>query len=136
MVILVVSFISFLIVIPHIFISWRKGPKWWVTISPFVYFAMLLLSYIIMPSIIVIYTVVLILAPTQFYTDYYSSWNIMYCTIACCQFVSFFVVIKKTIMSQIKIYKDIKEKKRKAEEIPPLTEKKVPASLKRLVEAL
>lgn len=41
--------ISFLI-----FIDWKKGPDWWLKISPFVFYTMLFSNYILVPIVNII----------------------------------------------------------------------------------
>jgi len=37
-------FVSFMI-----FVNWKKGPQWWTKYSPYLYFAMIIIVYLVLP---------------------------------------------------------------------------------------
>ena len=43
------NFLSLLAIIYIIFVPWKKGPAWYLKVSPYIYFTFLLINYILLP---------------------------------------------------------------------------------------
>ena len=107
--ILVSNYISVVFTIIMIFVSWKKGPKWYRRIAPYLFFAMLLTVYIFVPLLNIGYNVSTWVMPgVDNRSNFYESWVLLYFVFNIARILSFFTSIRRTFLSEAKTYNEIR----------------------------
>lgn len=91
LVILVSNYISVCFTITLIFVSWKKGPKWYKKIAPYVFFGMLLIVYIFVPLLNIGYNIATFAIPgIDNKANFYESWVLLYLILNIARLLGFF----------------------------------------------
>lgn len=103
--ILVSNYLSLGAITYLIFVPWKKGPEWYLKVSPRIFYFLVYLNYIILPAInilIMIYFTVnpnydLKLLPLE-------SWVIFFTIVCFSRLLEFFTSLKKILLDDARIY--------------------------------
>jgi hypothetical protein len=87
------------------FVPWKKGPEWYLKVSPFIFFGFMYLNYLILPFIniglMIFFTVNprydLKILPLE-------SWVIFFTIICFTRLIEYFTSTKKIILDDARIY--------------------------------
>ena len=108
-VILVSNYVSVCFTIIMIFVPWKKGPKWYTKIAPYVFFGMLLTVYIFVPLLNIGYNIATWVIPgLDNRANFYESWVLFYFIVNVARILSFFTSIRCTFLAEAKIYNEIR----------------------------
>lgn len=92
-----------------IFVSWKKGPKWYRRIAPYLFFAMLLTVYIFVPLLNIGYNISTWVVPeVDNRSNFYESWVLLYFVFNIARILSFFTSIRRTFLAEAKTYNEIR----------------------------
>jgi hypothetical protein len=88
-----------------IFVSYKKGPKWWTNISYFVFKIGLILVYVLIPAFNLISCTCIYALPKFVLTDNpISSWVIFWTILCTHRILEFFTVIRKSLLLDARIH--------------------------------
>lgn len=103
--ILISNYISVIFTIILIFASWKKGPKWYIKIAPYLFFGMLLTVYIFVPLMNIGYNIASWVIPgIDNRANFYESWVLLYFVLNIARLLSFFTSIRRTFLAEAKTY--------------------------------
>jgi small-conductance mechanosensitive channel len=88
-----------------IFVSWKKGPEWWLNISPYFFFVALIINYLLLPIINILLALVLICDPKVNLKNQTAESYYVFFTIVCIsRVVEYFILIRRSILLDARIY--------------------------------
>ena len=110
--------LSLIAIIYLIFISWKKGPEWYLKISPKIYYTMLYLNYIILPVINIGIMVFFTLSPKfDLKILPLETWVIFVTIINFSRLLEYFATLKKILHDDARIYLAARKAKLDGEEL-------------------
>ena len=88
------------------FVEWKKGPKWYVKVSPIIFFALILINFLIVPIVNIVYFFVLaFFVPTfDFKAIFIESWAVFFLIVSISRIFEFFFVIRRSVLVDAKNY--------------------------------
>jgi len=89
-----------------IFVDWKKGPKWYLKVSPAIFFSLIMLNYLIIPVVNIAFFFYLAFAVPGFDVKkiYIESWVIFFLVVSASRIFEFFLVIKKSVLVDARNY--------------------------------
>lgn len=75
-----------------LFVSWKDGPNWWTSCSPYLYLVLLLSTYIVLPLANILCAVLLFCLSDSVKTSPYSSFVLFYAGVSLAKMVTFTVI--------------------------------------------
>lgn len=104
-VILVSNVVSACCITFLIFVSWKKGPEWWLNISPYFFFVALVINYLIIPIMNILLSLVLICDPkVNLKNQTAESFYVFFMIICISRVVEYFILIRRSILLDARIY--------------------------------
>ena len=98
--ILVSNYISVLCTTILIFVHWKKGSKWYVSISPYIFFTLLMIVYFVVPVTNIIFTIFCWIYPVNVVTNLYETWVVFYFVLNFARIFSFFTEIRFDFLAE------------------------------------
>ena len=103
--ILVSNYINTLFIAILIFVSWKKGPAWWTKISPYLFFALLVFVYFVVPFLNVVLAMALILFPNiNLRQSMFESWAAFYMSLQIIKIFDYFFTIRREYLHDAKMF--------------------------------
>jgi hypothetical protein len=91
-----------------IFLHWRKGPTWWITYSPKLYFVLLLLVFILIPAACLANTIVILVVSEKFHlVKVFASYFTVTFMV---RPIEFYGLVWKTVVYEANFFLDVKSK--------------------------
>lgn len=88
-----------------IFVNWKKGPDWWLKISHFVFYVMLLMNYIIVPLINVLISIFYIVTPlVNLKSESIETYIIFFTVVCIMRIIEYFILIRRTVLLDAKVH--------------------------------
>ena len=88
-----------------IFVHWKKGPEWWLKISYIVFFALLLINYVILPLINIAISIYYIVWPGINLKIQTIESYVIFITIVCLsRLVEYVFLIRRTVVLDARVY--------------------------------
>ena len=88
-----------------IFVPWKKGPEWYLRISPAIFYVLVLMNYLIIPIANLGLSAFYIIDPNyDLKTQIIQSWVVFYNVVNFSRVLEYFVVIRRTILLDAKNY--------------------------------
>lgn len=88
-----------------IFVHWKKGPEWWLKISPTIFFILLFAAFLILPALNVIISIVFICDPKyDIRAQPIESYVVFFMVLYMIRIIEFFTWIRKSIFDDAMIY--------------------------------
>jgi len=88
-----------------IFIPWKKGPEWYLKISPAIFFVLIYMNYVILPLGNIGLSAYFTINPAyDLKIIPMESWVVFFTVVCFSRVLEFFVSIKKIIMDDARIY--------------------------------
>jgi len=82
-----------------IFISWKKGPKWWTTAAPFLYLGLIVISDIILPVVNISLLIYYLFDPNiKMRESNFESWAISFAVLCIAKILEFFISLKSSVI--------------------------------------
>ena len=104
-VILFCNYCSVIMIFMLLFISWKKGPEWWTSRSPKIYYGMVLTMFVILPSINFIWSFYTICDPRLPLRDSPNeNWIVLYTVICVARIIEYFTTIRKVHIHDARIF--------------------------------
>lgn len=102
-IILMSNFLSVFCITFLIFVSWKKGPKLWLMISPYFFFCVLAMNYLIIPIINILISTFLICNPNwDLQAQTSESFVIFFYIICFMRVFEYFTIIRRTVLVDAK----------------------------------
>lgn len=99
------NYLSLIAISFLIFVPWKKGPEWYLKISPKIFFFMMYLNYVVLPVINIGLTVFFTVNPAYDLKALpLESWIIFFTIVCFSRLVEFFSSLKKTVLDDARIY--------------------------------
>ena len=110
--------LSLIAIIYLIFISWKKGPEWYLKISPKIYYTMIYLNYVILPVINIGIMIFFTLSPKfDLKVLPLETWVIFVTIINFSRLLEYFASLKKIVLDDARIYLAARKAKLDGEEL-------------------
>jgi hypothetical protein len=110
--------LSLIAIIYLIFISWKKGPEWYLKYSPKIYYTMIYLNYIILPVINIGIMIFFTLSPKfDLKVLPLETWVIFVTIINFSRLLEYFASLKKIVLDDARIYLAARKAKMDGEEL-------------------
>lgn len=88
-----------------VFIHWKKGPEWWLKISPKIYFCFLITIFIILPIFNVGLAIIFFIVPSFNLTDQpIESFCVLFFVLYLIRIAEFFTWVKRSVVDDARIY--------------------------------
>jgi len=88
-----------------IFVDWKKGPKTWKKIAPYVFFCFLIIVYFVLPALNIGIQVYEILLPSlDLKESYFESWLTLYMCVCIARIAEYFFKIRPTWIVDARIF--------------------------------
>lgn len=88
-----------------VFVSWKKGPTWWTKISPYLFFALLMFVYFVVPFLNVVLALALILFPDiNLRQSMFESWAAFYMSLQIIKIFDYFFTIRREYLHDAKMF--------------------------------
>ena len=88
-----------------IFVDWKKGSQWWLKISPYVCYVMILANYLLIPIVNLIPAIYYLFAPNLVLKDFTIESYVIYYGILClCKIVEYFTLIRKYVLKDALVH--------------------------------
>lgn len=105
------NYVSVIMIFMLLFISWKKGPEWWTSRSPKIYYGMVLTMFVILPSINVIWSFYTICDPRLPLRDSPNeNWIVLYTVICVARIIEYFTTIRKVHLHDARIFIETRRK--------------------------
>lgn len=103
--ILASNYMSLFAIAYLIFCPWKKGPEWYLKFSPFLFYSMMYLNYVILPAFNFGLFVYFTANPNyDLVTFPLESWIVFFSIICFTRITEFFFSLKKIVMDDARIY--------------------------------
>lgn len=104
-VILFSNYTSLLAITFLIFAPWKKGPSWYLKISPVIFFLLMYLNYIIIPGVNAALFVYYTVNPNyDLKTEALESWIVFFSIICITRMTEFWFSLKKIVLDDARIF--------------------------------
>lgn len=89
-----------------VFIEWKKGPKWYLKVSPLIFFSLTLLNFIIIPVANIALFLYFCFINKSFSVKqiFIESWVVFFVVVSFSHIFEFFFVIRKSVITDAKNY--------------------------------
>lgn len=88
-----------------IFVPWKKGPEWYLKISPVIFYILIYINYVILPAGNIGITAFFTASPKYKFKPFpMESWVVFFTIVCFSRLLEFFVSLKKIIMDDARIY--------------------------------
>jgi hypothetical protein len=88
-----------------IFVHWKKGPKVWRQISPYVYFSLIVFAYVLMPLANLVLGAYLWIAPNiDLQAEMLESYIVFCIVLYTIRLFEFFFIIRRTVLPDARTY--------------------------------
>ena len=88
-----------------IFVPWKKGNKYYLKISPYLFYLLITTNYIIIPFGNIVLSAYFTLNPSyDLKAKPLESWVIFFTVLCFCRMVEYFTDVKKVVMDDAKVY--------------------------------
>ena len=99
------NYISLLCITFLIFVPWKKGPEWYLKISPKIFFVLVYMNYVILPFVNMGLSVYFTVNPHYNLKKIpLESWVVFFTVVCFTRLTEFFSSIKKIVMDDARIY--------------------------------
>lgn len=103
--ILVSNYVNTAFVAILIFASWKKGPQLWTSVSPYVFFALLMTIYFVVPFLNVVLALALICYPKiNLRESMFETWAAFYMALQIVKIFDYFFTIRREYLHDAKMY--------------------------------
>lgn len=103
--ILVSNYLSLAAITYLIFVPWKKGPEWYLKVSPKIFFSLVYVNYIILPVINIAVMIYFTVNPKyQLKLLPLESWVVFFTIICFSRLIEFFASLKKIFLDDARIY--------------------------------
>lgn len=88
-----------------LFLPWKKGPAFWTKISPFIFFAVALLNYLVIPLVNIFIAIFCFTQPKFNITEATIETYVLFIFVICItRVVEYFTLFRRNILVDAKIY--------------------------------
>lgn len=103
--ILASNFLSLFAISYLIFFPWKKGPEWYLKISPYIFFTMMYLNYIILPGLNAALFIYYTVNPNYDLVNFpLESWVVFFSIICITRMGEYWFSLKKIVLDDARIY--------------------------------
>ena len=93
-----------------IFRTWKTGPEWWVKIAPKLYYSLLIVVYLILPSLNILVELSAAISPKiKQKNSQYMAWILFYMVVCISRLIEFFVIIRPKYITDAKTFIHMRE---------------------------
>lgn len=104
-IILFSNYVSLMAITFLIFCPWKKGPEWYLKISPVLFYCMMYLNYVALPVLNILLTIFFTVNPKYDLKILpLESWVIFFTVVCFSRLVEFFTSLKKVVLDDARIY--------------------------------
>lgn len=88
-----------------IFVHWKKGTPTWTKISPYIFFLVLIMNYIIVPGLNIVLSIYLFISPSYTLTEQTSeSFVVFFFTVCLMRVIEYFTLVRRSVVLDARIF--------------------------------